>query len=91
MGGVLPDAVRWRTHKADLSPNFRRTLFERDRVVLDDVIARDPGVIADYVDVAALREAYARCLSARASDDDELSVFSAVTLALWLRRAPVRA
>jgi asparagine synthase (glutamine-hydrolysing) len=91
MGGVLPDEVRWRTHKADLSPNFRRTLFDRDRAVLDDVIVRDPGVIADYVDVAALRETYARCLSARGSDDDELSVFSAVTLALWLRQAPVRA
>ena len=86
MDQILPDAVRWRVGKADLSPNFKRRLWDRDRDLLDDVIVNDPQVIEDYVDGSALRDAYRRYASQPMAEDDALTVYSAVTLALWLRR-----
>jgi asparagine synthase (glutamine-hydrolysing) len=85
MADVLPDAVRWRAGKGNLSPNFRRGLFESDRGLLEGVMTA-PQIIEEYVDVPALREAYDRCVSRGASDDDALTVYGAVTLALWLRQ-----
>jgi asparagine synthase (glutamine-hydrolysing) len=90
MAKTLPDEVRWRVGKANLSPNFKRRLLDHDRDVLEDVILRDPQVIEDYVDVAALREIYHRYASEPMSEKDALAVFAAVTLALWLRRTGLR-
>jgi asparagine synthase (glutamine-hydrolysing) len=86
MAGILPDEVRWRVGKANLSPNFKRRLLDCDRRLLDDVIIDDPQVIEDYVDVSALREAYRRYAAEPMSEADALAVYGAVTLALWLRR-----
>ena len=91
MDQILPDAVRWRVGKADLSPNFKRRLWDRDRDLLDDVIVNDPQVIEDYVDVSALRDAYRRYASQPMAEDDALTVYSAVILALWLRRTGLAA
>jgi len=91
MDQIVPDGVRWRVGKADLSPNFKRRLWDHDRDLLDDVILNDPRVIEDYVDVAALRDAYHRYASQPMAEDAALTVFSAVTLALWLRRTGLAA
>ena len=85
MADVLPDKVRWRVGKANLSPNFERRLLECDRDLLDDVIMNDPHVIEDFVDVSALRDVYRRYASQPMSTD-ALDVYAAVTLALWLRQ-----
>jgi asparagine synthase (glutamine-hydrolysing) len=87
MARVLPDQVCWRIGKANLSPGFRRGLLGHDRGLLDDVILNDPQVIEDFVDVSALREVYRRCVSQPVSDDDAMTIYGVVTLALWLRRA----
>jgi asparagine synthase (glutamine-hydrolysing) len=86
MTNILPVEVQWRTTKANLSPNFKRRLFDCERERLDEVILNDPQVIQEYVDLPALRAAYHRYLSQPTSDDDALAVYGAVTLALWLRR-----
>ena len=85
MADVLPDKVRWRVGKANLSPNFERRLLECDRGLLDDVIMKDPHVIEEFVDVSALRDVYRRYASQPMSTD-ALDVYAAVTLALWLRQ-----
>jgi asparagine synthase (glutamine-hydrolysing) len=86
MDHILPEAVRWRVGKADLSPNFARRLWEGDRNLLEDVILRDPQVIEDYVDISALRAAYRRYASQPMIQRDALTVYSAANLALWLRQ-----
>jgi asparagine synthase (glutamine-hydrolysing) len=86
MVNILPDEVRWRIGKANLSPNFKRRLLEYDRALLEDVIMNDPQVIEDYVDVSALRDAYRRYNAQPMSEGDALTVYGAVNLALWLRR-----
>jgi len=49
------------------------------------VIMNDPQVIEDYVDISALRDVYHRYAS-QPTADDAITVYSAVMLALWLRR-----
>jgi asparagine synthase (glutamine-hydrolysing) len=91
MASNLPEKIRWRVGKAHLGSNFNRRLLDRDRGVLDDVIVKDPRVIEDYVDVQALRDVYHRYASGPMLEKDALAVYSAVTLALWLRRTGLAA
>jgi asparagine synthase (glutamine-hydrolysing) len=86
MANILPDEVRWRFGKANLSPNFQRRLLASDRALLDAVILHNPQVIEHYVDVAALRAAYQRYLS-QSTGPEAMLVYGAVILALWLSQA----
>ena len=85
MEGLLPDQVRWRAGKANLAPNFRQRLVQRDARVIREVLDR-PGMLEEFVDLVALRRAYDRCLT-RPTDADAVTVFSASVLGLWLERA----
>jgi len=85
MANTLPEEVRWRIGKANLSPNFQGRLLDFDRALLNDVILHDPQVIEQYVDVPALREVYQRYIS-RPTGAEAVVVYGAVTLALWLRK-----
>ena len=64
--------------------NFLRGLLA-SRGLLEEVILKDAKVVEAYVDVAALRQAYHRFAS-RGAEGDALTVWKAVTLALWLGR-----
>jgi asparagine synthase (glutamine-hydrolysing) len=85
MEGILPPEVQWRAAKADFSQNFRTKLLSIDRELLEEIIVRDPAIIAGYVDIDALRRAYSRYVSHN-HNEDALTVWKGVTLALWLRR-----
>jgi asparagine synthase (glutamine-hydrolysing) len=89
MQGLLPDEVRWRASKADLTPNFRRQLRERDQDVVADVIVKNPDALEDYVDIPALRRLHERYLSGAMTDVDALTLHRTVVLGLWLQRAKV--
>ncbi len=85
MDGVLPPQVQWRFHKANLSANFNLSLLARDREKLERFIVREPDPIAEYVDVAVLRQAFDRYQSDPARHGaDALTVYGAVVLAAWL-------
>jgi asparagine synthase (glutamine-hydrolysing) len=91
MEGILPESVRWRHSKANLSPNFYCRLLDRDRQKLEAVILSDPSELEPYVDVPSLRQAYEAYSSNPLSrHDDSVNIFSAVNLAIWLRTAGVR-
>lgn len=85
MTGILPTAVQWRVDKADLSPNFMRGLFERDRAILEDVVMSRLPALSDFVDEAAVRAAYQRWLAQPMREErDALTLYTVATLALWL-------
>lgn len=86
MKDVVPEKIRWRIRKSHWAPNFKRGLFEFDRSLVEQVVLDDPGPIAEFVDVPALREAYRCCRSGRISESDGMNIWVAVTLALWLRK-----
>ena len=91
MAGILPPEVQYRFRKANLSPNFKRGLLNCERKILDEVILHEPHIIQEYVDVPALRAAYHRYSSQpMQAEEDSLTIYGAVILALWLQRSSVR-
>ena len=86
MKGLVPDEVRWRADKANPAPNFTHRLLAADRRLVSEVLDQ-PEVIAEYVDIAALRKAHDRSVMQSGSEAASLAVHSAVVLALWLQRA----
>jgi asparagine synthase (glutamine-hydrolysing) len=88
LADLLPPEVRWRTDKGNLSHNFNRgLLWERER--LEDVLG-EPGVIQEYLDMGALRRAYQKFIH-QEPGNDPLTIWKAMTLALWLRQTGLRA
>ena len=86
MKGLVPGEIRWRADKANPVPKFTHRVQPADRRLVNEVLDQ-PEVIAEYVDVAALRRAYGRYAMQAGSEADALTVHSAVVLALWLQRA----
>ncbi|MFQ5849216.1 MAG: lasso peptide isopeptide bond-forming cyclase [Candidatus Binatia bacterium] len=85
MVDILPVEVQWRGDKFNFSANFNRGLLTVDRELVEEVTLNDPSVIAEYVNIAALHKTYNRCLS-QPKNEDTMTVWKAVSLALWLRR-----
>jgi asparagine synthase (glutamine-hydrolysing) len=91
MAGILPESVRWRQSKADLSSNFYLRLLDHDRELLDDVLLTDSSDLEPYVNLDSIRRAYGTYnANPTRSHDDSVNIFSAVNLAIWLRTAGVR-
>jgi asparagine synthase (glutamine-hydrolysing) len=88
MSGLLPEEVQWRASKANLAPNFLRQLLERHRELVAEVVL-EPGIIEEYVDVAALRRAHDRYVAQPMAQAEATTVYRAVVLALWLQRAKI--
>ena len=85
MAGVIPEEVRWRTTKADLSINFRYGLFTYERPIIEQVILNNPQYIEPYFDIQSLKNTYQRfitqpLLSMRTAQ----IVYNAVILDRWL-------
>jgi asparagine synthase (glutamine-hydrolysing) len=89
MRGLLPEEVRWRPGKANLSPNFLRQLAERHRELVAEVVLEHPAILEDYVDVERLRRTYDRYAARPMREADALTIYRAVVLALWLRRTKI--
>jgi asparagine synthase (glutamine-hydrolysing) len=90
LGDVLPDKVLWRAGKGlpglHIIPALRRS-----RAILDDLIVRDPAVLAPYVNIDVLRRLYADVLSERPVEfRSVVQLWSAAVLALWLRKLQER-
>ncbi len=85
MSGILPQKIQWRGGKANLSPNFNRSLLAHDGELLKKVAFEDMGAIEDYVDISHLQETYLRFASER-STEDSTTLWKTVTLSLWLSR-----
>ena len=86
MGGIVPDAIRWRGGKGDLGPGFEHGLLTFERERLGELVEKEPGVIEEFVDMRALRSSHQRFVAGRGSEVDMLAVWKAVSLAEWLRR-----
>jgi asparagine synthase (glutamine-hydrolysing) len=85
MSGILPPEVQWRVDKADLSFNFKRGLFERDRPIITDMIMSRPQDLEEYVDLQVVHDTYRRWSEQPLrSVRDALTLHTVATLALWL-------
>jgi asparagine synthase (glutamine-hydrolysing) len=85
LADILPVEVQWRGSKSNLGPNFEHGLLAYERQRLEEVILKDSGTIEKYVNIDSLREAYRRFASG-GGGEDALTIWKAVSLALWLQR-----
>jgi asparagine synthase (glutamine-hydrolysing) len=85
MDGILPHKVCWRGDKSDLGPSFAHRLLELERDRMEDVIIKGTGGIEKYLDISALRKSYHRFLAGEASEDEVLTIWRGMTLAVWLQ------
>ena len=84
MAGVLPEVVRWRSDKANLSPNFHRRLRTAHR---DLVRASLSEPLGSYTEVDRLRRVADRYFATEDRQSDAADgplLFRATTLAAWL-------
>jgi asparagine synthase (glutamine-hydrolysing) len=86
MEGIMPKEVQWRHGKTDHSKSFNHGLIAFERECLDEVILKHPEIIENYVNLAALQEAYERFLTGKATGDEEVTIWNVLSLALWLHK-----
>lgn len=86
VAGTLPEKIRWRTSKADLSPQLRRSIAETERAALDDLFLRRaasiPG-LGEWLDLVALPGWY-EGFKADPTPRGSFDVFRLASLAIWL-------
>lgn len=85
MDGILPPQIQWRANKANFAPSLEQGLQAYERERLEKVVLKDPGVIEEYVDVSALRQAYHRLVSQKATENDVNTLWRTALLAVWLQ------
>ncbi|HEY9605863.1 MAG TPA: lasso peptide isopeptide bond-forming cyclase [Allocoleopsis sp.] len=93
MTDILPATVQWRETKANLGSSFNRGFLTHERELLDQIVLGEPGILENFVDFVALREAYSRYKTARLRNDytspevdrDACTIWVVVTLAMWLQ------
>jgi asparagine synthase (glutamine-hydrolysing) len=81
--GILPDEVRFRVGKTNLSPAFERSLMTTDRPVIEALVEK-PTVVADWVEPAGLDALWHRCLT-QGEASDCYALWRVAVLAAWLR------
>jgi asparagine synthase (glutamine-hydrolysing) len=91
MQDILPKSVQWRGGKVNFNINFVRKLRTFDREIINQVIHNDLSRIEPYVNINHLHEAHHRLMSPHPIKlNDAITVWKAVTLALWLRYIDTR-
>lgn len=91
MEGILPPAIQWRGSKSNLSYGLSHGLLKWERARLDRLVQQPPELLGEYVDLAGMRRSYDRFVARSADADEDLALWRALALALWLEREPVSA
>ncbi|MBE9053154.1 lasso peptide isopeptide bond-forming cyclase [Nostocales cyanobacterium LEGE 11386] len=85
MAGILPPELQTRISKANLGASFKPKLLEFEQKILGEIIIKQPEIIEKYVDITALRATYYRYLSDPMQEQDAMTVYTAINLAIWLQ------
>lgn len=84
LAGTIPESIRWRGGKTSNSTAVTAGILRFGTEILEEVIVRNPGSLRNFVDINSLNQTYRRYLS-RKRPRDEMIVWNAAILALWLR------
>lgn len=80
---ILPEEIRWRHSKGDLSPNFRRGFLHDDWRLIEETMQSLPGTLGGYINISTLQAATVR-YHTNPNSNDELIIWKIITLALWM-------
>jgi asparagine synthase (glutamine-hydrolysing) len=86
LAGILPEAIRWRGGKADMTPNFKYGLRQIDRTLLEQIVAHDLSTIEPFIQLEAFWKSYPKVLSGQGSEKDLMLIWRVIILANWLSR-----
>jgi asparagine synthase (glutamine-hydrolysing) len=86
MEGILPEEVRWRRGKGNLSMNFCRGLLERDGRMATNLIHGDGREFSQYVNLGEVKRLHAGYTTSRNHSADAVKIWRAATMIQWLRR-----
>jgi hypothetical protein len=78
MQSIVPDLVRLRTDKADLSPNHKRNLFEMEHGRIERNVLDNLDALSRFIDPTFVRDAI------RKKNGND--VWPVMQLALWLSK-----
>ncbi|MBE0696049.1 MAG: hypothetical protein IH586_03915, partial [Anaerolineaceae bacterium] len=84
----LPEKIRRRTSKADISWNFMRGL-RKDRALLENILSLAPAYAENFLDLAAVRSLTGQILDGKGNKDRVLYVFLITALTAWLANGNV--
>lgn len=84
LGGVLPEAVRWRTDKSNLGRCFAGNLRRLERHTMERLFSLPDAALWEYLDPQATRACYRAFMAG--VDSLEMVVWRAVVVGLWLER-----
>jgi asparagine synthase (glutamine-hydrolysing) len=84
MANILPEEVRRRTSKGNLSHHYIQSLRAFDRRLLEEVVLNNPQVVERYVNMAALRHMYHRLVSGDVLPKEAAILANTAKLAVWL-------
>ena len=85
MSSLLPNQIITSPRCPHLGPSFSRVWFKLKQPYLEDVVQNQLEPIRKYVDMAAVRQAYKRCVS-QWTIEDHMKVMGAVNLGIWFQR-----
>ena len=86
MQGVLPPEIQWRKTKADLSPNFHRSILGLGRESMERLVeVLNHSMVEQFIDIAAVTRIYDRYRK-QPSNPDAMTLFLALTFSTWLAR-----
>jgi asparagine synthase (glutamine-hydrolysing) len=92
MAGMLPEKVRWRRGKANLSMNFRLGLFQRDSALLRQHLTGGLLRSSGYVNNSLIDSLYqsewqqAADRVPKTSASDAVRLWRGASLSLWMER-----
>ena len=86
--GYLPDDIRWRSSKADLSLNFWRGLMA-DRSPLEKVQTDIPEEMEAFFDIPAIGSMITRTIEGKVNQQEAFWVFLIVSLIFWFQNGGV--
>lgn len=91
MEGILPPEIQWRVGKANFAPSLARGLqtYEKDR--LEQTVLSHSEMIADYVDISALKQIYDRFVSGNPTEKDINTLHRTSVLITWLQATQLTA
>lgn len=84
MEGRLPEDVRWRFLKTNLSPNFLRQIRERDFETVQAVLEHPPELLESFVDLSAVQDELKTWTESDGSRGDAYCLHRLTVLGKWL-------
>ncbi|MDA0864932.1 MAG: lasso peptide isopeptide bond-forming cyclase [Cyanobacteria bacterium] len=85
LAGILPEAIRWRSGKADMTANFEHGLRKIDRSILEQMVAHSLSTIEPLVRLDIFWKSYPKVLAGQGREKDLMLVWRVIVLANWLK------